>query len=141
MKMKFALLTFALSLLVGSAFGWPWGNVGIGTTGMPEEKLHVVGNLRVDEGIIYAMGVTNVDETRSTALIGGDALSHLTTNDLRIFNEALHKSGGPSGWWFYDNAEGDMRMTTFREDALELWGLDRDTTNVVRVRRYSLTPD
>ena len=143
MKMKFALLTFVLSLLVGSAFGWPWGNVGIGTTGMPEEKLHVVGNVRIDDGTLIMTGITNAAESGTSAIIGGDVYRQLSMVDVHRLIQALHRSDGqiPSGLWYYDTVDGDMRMMSCRDDGLEVWGLDRDTTNVVRVKRYSLTPD
>ena len=143
MKTKLALLTVALSILVSPAFGWPWGNVGIGTTGMPEEKLHVVGNLRIDDGILITTGITNATEGRTTAIIGGDVCAQMGMADVQRLVQAIRQNEDqiPSGLWYYDNMDGDMRMTTVRDDGIEVWGLDRDTTNVVRVKRYSITPD
>lgn len=51
--MKNTIAVFILSLLVcaGSAFAWPWGNVGLNVA-TPEEQLDVGGNLLVRSNIL-----------------------------------------------------------------------------------------
>lgn len=51
--MKNSIAVFILSLLVcaGSAFAWPWGNVGLNVAD-PQEQLHVGGSIRVEGGYV-----------------------------------------------------------------------------------------
>ena len=141
MKMKLALLTIAFSLIVGPAFGWPWGNVGIGTTGMPEEKLHVVGNVRVDDGFIILGGVTNRVGSKLSAIIGHDAIEGAVP--LKTFISAFENAETwvPTGVWHLDTASGDARMTAFYDNGFSVYGIDQSTTSVVVVLHYSLTED
>ena len=143
MKTKLVSLIFTCSLLAASAFGWPWGNVGIGTTEMPQEKLHVSGNVLVENGLLYFRGITitNAQGFSVSAILGADVMADPKMT-VTHFITALQKSSGcPTGVWFMDWPTGSPRMLAFADAYIQLWGYDSETTSIVSVATFSLTPD
>ncbi len=75
--MKNSIAVFILSLLVcaGSAFAWPWGNVGLNVN-EPEAQLDVGGDVLVRSNLFVRSGVIQI----------GDASSD--RGRIRVYNEA-----------------------------------------------------